>query len=97
LAFDAGSRPISVAVGDFNGDGKLDLAVANLGSNDVSVLLGNGDGSFQAPRNFPTGLEPRSVAVGDFNGDGKVDLEAVQQDYLRKIDDIETLNNFSLA
>ena len=54
LAFDAGSRPYSVAVGDFNGDGTLDLAVANnhTFSNDVSVLLGNGDGTFQAARNF---------------------------------------------
>src|SRR6266446_7633491 len=42
----AGRSPDSVAVGDFNGDGRLDLATANFDSNDVSVLLGNGDGSF---------------------------------------------------
>jgi hypothetical protein len=56
-----------VAVGDFNGDGRRDLAVANEGSNNVSVLLGNGDGTFQAARNFAAGSSPDSVAVGDFH------------------------------
>ncbi len=74
--FDAGTRPNSVAPGDFNGDGVQDLAVANSGSNNVSVLLGNGDGSFQAARNFAVGNTPVSVAVGDFNGDGVLDLAA---------------------
>ena len=73
-SFGAGIAPGSVAVGDFNGDGKFDLAVANSGSNNVSVLLGNGDGSFQAPQNFGAGRSPVSVAVGDFNGDGVQDL-----------------------
>jgi hypothetical protein len=79
--FAAGLDPQSVAVGDFNGDGKLDLAVADyapLGvSGTVSVLLGNGDGSFQAARTFAAGIGPRSVAVGDFNADGKLDLAVV--------------------
>src|SRR3989440_597917 len=70
----AGRSPDSVAVGDFNGDGKLDLAVANRGSNDVSVLVGNGDGTFQAALTFAAGSGPSSVAAGDFNGDGKLDL-----------------------
>src|SRR5207253_6982357 len=69
----AGSNPTSAAVGDFNGDGKLDLAVANAGSKNVSVLLGNGDGTFKAPVNFGA-PGPQSVAVGDFNGDGNLDL-----------------------
>ncbi len=69
-----GYEPSSVAVGDFNGDGRLDLAIANISSNDVSVMLGNGDGSFQAARNFPAGNYASSVAVGDFNGDGRPDL-----------------------
>src|SRR6266705_2491949 len=72
----AGSQqgPSNIVVGDFNGDGKLDLAVTDYSNNNVSVLLGNGDGTFQAPRTFPVGIHPAQVAVGDFNGDGKPDL-----------------------
>ncbi len=67
--------PVSIAVGDFNGDGSLDLAVAGLlGTTQVSVLIGNGDGTFQPAVNYAVGNQPRSVAVGDFNNDGKVDL-----------------------
>jgi FG-GAP-like repeat/Abnormal spindle-like microcephaly-assoc'd, ASPM-SPD-2-Hydin/FG-GAP repeat len=70
-----GSSPLSVATGDFNGDGKLDLAVANSGSgNNVSILLGNGDGTFKPAVDYGAGSGPYSVAVGDFNGDGKLDL-----------------------
>jgi hypothetical protein len=69
-----GSSPQAVVTGDFNGDGKVDLAVANNGSNTVSILLGNGDGTFQPAQTFATGAGPRSLAVGDFNGDGKLDI-----------------------
>ncbi|MCA2642153.1 FG-GAP-like repeat-containing protein, partial [Microcystis sp. M087S2] len=72
--FTVGTSPISVTVGDFNGDGKSDLAVANYNSNNVSVLLGTGTGSFGAATNFTVGTGPISVTVGDFNGDGKSDL-----------------------
>ena len=65
----------SVVVGDFNGDGKADLAVAaHSDSHGVSVLLGNGNGTFQAAVNYVVGTNPWSVAVGDFNADGKADL-----------------------
>jgi hypothetical protein len=69
-----GSFPHSVAVGDFNGDGRADLATPNAGSNNVSVLLGNGSGGFGVPTSFAVGDDPESIATGDFNGDGRVDL-----------------------
>lgn len=80
-----GHSPTSLAVGDFNGDGKLDLVTGDCnygGTNtDVTVLLGNGNGSFQTPASidlgnpwFDYGVE--SVAVGDFNADGKLDIVA---------------------
>jgi hypothetical protein len=83
-----GYSPYSVAVGDFNGDGVLDLAVANSCGNDplcnnspgtVSILLGDGTGSFSSAATSPVtvGVNPRSVAVGDFNGDGSLDLTVV--------------------
>src|SRR5262245_23933809 len=62
---------VSVAVGDFNADGKLDLAVAKGFSANVSVLLGNGNGTFQAAVNYAAGVFASSVAVGDVNLDGK--------------------------
>jgi hypothetical protein len=70
----AGPNPEAVVTADFNGDGRLDLVVANYSSNTISVLLGNGDGSFQAPRSYAAGTYCRSMAVGDFNSDGKLDL-----------------------
>jgi len=69
-----GNRPYSVTVGDFNGDGKSDLATANSRSTNVSVLLGTGTSSFGTATNFSVGSSPLSVTVGDFNGDGKSDL-----------------------
>jgi hypothetical protein len=67
--------PDFVAVGDFNGDGKLDLAVSDrsTGSN-IAILLGNGDGTFQPAVFYQAGGNPNSIAVGDFNGDKKLDL-----------------------
>ncbi len=78
--FGVGRAPISVAVGDFNGDGQPDLATANFFSNNVSVLLGNGAGGFGGATNFGAGDFPQSVAVGDFNGDGKPDLATANED-----------------
>ena len=69
-----GAGPCSVAIGDFNGDGKLDLAVASNGSNTVSIRLGDGLGGFTGSTEVSVGSGPRSVALGDFNGDGKQDL-----------------------
>jgi hypothetical protein len=77
VSYPTGTSPNSVVVGDFNGDGVADLAVANDGTGDlgvVSVLLGNGDGSFQPAVNYAAGSNPFAVATGDFNGDGYTDL-----------------------
>jgi len=74
VRYATGIRPTSVAVGDFNGDGNADLVTANQDDRDVSVLLGNGDGTFQAATNSSVCCVPSFIAVGDFNGDGKADL-----------------------
>ena len=70
----AGVYPVSVVIGDLNGDGKPDVAVANMYDNTVSVMLGNGNGTFGAKTDFATGTGPYSLAIGDLNGDGKLDL-----------------------
>ena len=57
---------------DLNGDGRVDLAGA--GGNAVSVMLGNGDGTFRPKTDFPIGMQTQAVAAGDFNSDGRVDL-----------------------
>jgi len=64
----------SVAVGDFNGDGKLDVVTAVPNANNASIFLGNGDGTLGAAVGFPVGGSPYSGAVGDFNKDGKLDF-----------------------
>ena len=74
-AFDSGGLvPTSIAVGDLNGNGTLDLVVANSSSRTVSVLLGNGSGFFGKAMTYPAGGFPVSVAAADVNGDGKLDL-----------------------
>jgi hypothetical protein len=73
-SYGAGSTPRSIAAADFNGDGTLDLAVANEAGGSISVLLGRGDGTFAGAVNYAAGASPRSVAVGDFNSDGVPDL-----------------------
>src|SRR5262249_15496407 len=71
----AGQNPFALAVADFTGDGKLDLAVVNHHSNasSVTVLLGNGDGTFQSVTSIPTDSIPGPLAVGDFTADGIAD------------------------
>lgn len=71
---EVGPAPVWVTVGDFDANRVPDLAVANLGSDDVSVHLGLGGGRYRPGIRFPAGGEPASVAVGDFNGDDVQDL-----------------------
>jgi hypothetical protein len=75
----AGHGAASVAVGDFNRDGRLDLAVANSDDYNVSILLGDGTGNFTLASSPGAGYQPESVAAGDFNGDGKLDLAVANQ------------------
>src|SRR5882672_5210322 len=82
--YSTGLIPYSVAVADFNADGKDDVVVANfcadsvscaqMGPSSVSVLLGNGDGTFRAHVDYLTGVGSTSLAIGDFNNDGKKDV-----------------------
>src|SRR5215472_1039942 len=78
-SYTVGIGPSAIVVGDFNGDGKPDLAVSSWFNPEVSILINNGDGTFKAAMNLPLGVpnvgpQPMSMAVGDFNGDGKLDL-----------------------
>src|SRR5437763_1122029 len=86
-AFAAGSAPESVAIGELNGDAAPDLVVANVGSDDVSVLLGNGDGTFAPAASVAVGSQPVSVGIGRLNGDARADLVVVD----RNSDDVSVL------
>ncbi len=70
----AGSTPAAIAAADLNGDGHPELAVANYGSGDVSVLRNLGNGTFAASLNHAAGPTPYSIAAADMNGDGHPDL-----------------------
>lgn len=64
----------AIVTADFNGDGKLDVAVTDSANNTVMILLGNGDGTFGPPLTIPVGTQPDQIIAGDFNNDGKLDL-----------------------
>jgi VCBS repeat protein len=80
-SFDTGWYPRGVAIADLDGDGHLDLVTANQAANTVSILLGNGDGTFRARTDFEAGGRPLSVAVADLNADGRPDLAVAGEGY----------------
>ncbi len=87
ISYPGENGPVAMAAGDFTGDGRLDLAVVNYNTGTVSILLGNGDGTFRPPVDYSVGpasaagfsQDPEAIAVGDFNGDGRLDLAVVNE------------------
>src|SRR5207245_10549452 len=77
--FPTGVAPYAIVAGDFNGDGKLDLAVADFTDNTISILLGNGDGTFTAGRTITGVNSPVAMVTGDFRNAGKLDLAVLDQ------------------
>ncbi|MFZ0684707.1 MAG: FG-GAP-like repeat-containing protein [Terriglobales bacterium] len=82
VSYPAGSEPLGIAAADFNGDGNLDLAVANNDGipSSVSILLGNGDGTFQPQLVFLSPNGASGIAAGDFNRDGRMDVAVTNPD-----------------
>jgi len=98
----AGSNPTLLAQGDFNGDGKTDLAVANGSTHSIQIMLGNGDGTFTPGASFSVGSSPASVptsiVAGDFTEDGKLDLAVgVSPDSIVQIFVGDGTGNFTLV
>ncbi len=98
----AGANPVILTTGDFNGDGKLDIAVGNGSTHTIQILLGNGDGTFISGASFSVGTSqtsvPTSITVGDFNEDGKLDIAVgVSPDSIVDILLGDGTGNFSLV
>ncbi len=74
-----GIDPSGLVVGDFNGDGRPDLAVADAGSDDVEVFLGLGDGTFSDPIVLPVGISPHAIVAGDFLNNGIMDIAVADE------------------
>ena len=73
-SYPVGKNPTAIKAGDFNQDGFTDLITSNIAANNLSLLIGNGDGSFQSQVSIPVCREPRNLEVQDFNQDGHLDL-----------------------
>jgi hypothetical protein len=73
------NEAITIAAGDFNDDGHLDIATANPSNNSISILFGTGSGTFSAPETLEVGVNPTAIAAADLNGDGQMDLAIADQ------------------
>src|SRR5262249_38893390 len=80
VGIDGSVHSAGFVVKDFDGDGRLDLAVREFDANRVSVLLGNGDGTFRVSGRYAVGTGPISIVSGDFDGDGRLDLAVSNRD-----------------
>ncbi|MEQ9625819.1 FG-GAP repeat domain-containing protein [Coleofasciculus chthonoplastes] len=78
--FSTGDGSTAIGIGDYNGDGHLDLAVVNYLANNVAILLGDGTGNFGVAPSLKVGTRPWDVAVADFNADGNLDLAVSNYD-----------------
>ncbi len=87
--YTTGDDPSSVSLGDLDGDGDLDMAVANRGTDDTSVLLNNGDGTFVSQNLYDAGDNSQSVALGDLDDDGDLDMAVANW----RSDDVSVLFN----
>lgn len=81
--FNAGTNPTHFDLGDFNRDGEIDIIVVNTSSNQISLLLGDGNGSFSLYQSYNLGFSPQLVKVGNFNGDNYLDLIIARSNSLR--------------
>ena len=77
VSYPTGIEPLGIVAADFNGDGRLDLATANRGGNSISILIGNGNGTFKANVDYAVGASPTALSLGDFNKDGFLDIAAL--------------------
>ncbi|BAZ08411.1 FG-GAP repeat-containing protein [Calothrix sp. NIES-4071] len=78
--YKTGDNPQQIIAADLNGDGHVDVASANANSNNISVLLGDGKGTFSTPTNYTVGSSPNSLITTDIDGDGKLDLIVANRD-----------------
>ena len=79
IAYAVGLSPQSLVMGDFTGNGHIDIAAADVGSNDVALLIGHGDGTFAIGPRLPVGFEPTALIAADLAGTGRDDLIAADR------------------
>lgn len=91
--FDVGFQPESVSLGDLDGDGDLDMVVANPLSDEMSVLLNSGDGTFATQIHYAAGSSPHIVSLGDLDGDTDLDMVMMLDGGEDNLDDVSVLLN----